>query len=109
MRISDWSSDVCSSDLVDTACERETVFFAVTGCLLPLWSRMPSSRITVYQMTTDDGQRILARVLSQEWADRSEERRGGNACVRTCRSRWSQYHSKKKNSTYLLSNTHADR
>src|SRR3546814_9082504 len=74
MRISDWSSDVCSSDLVDTACERETVFFAVTGCLLPLWSRMPSSRITVYQMTTDDGQRILARVLSQEWADNFVQR-----------------------------------
>src|SRR3546814_11372777 len=27
---------------------------------------------------------------------RSEERRVGNECVRTCRSRWSAYHSKKK-------------
>src|SRR3546814_14993843 len=28
---------------------------------------------------------------------RSEERRGGQGCVSTCRSRWSAYHSKKKN------------
>src|SRR3546814_17279270 len=27
---------------------------------------------------------------------RSEERRVGNECVSTCRSRWSPYHSKKK-------------
>src|SRR3546814_14542042 len=27
---------------------------------------------------------------------RSEERRVGKACVRTCRSRWSPYHTKKK-------------
>src|SRR3546814_12443574 len=30
---------------------------------------------------------------------RSEERRGGKACVRTCRSRWSPYHSNKKKLT----------
>src|SRR3546814_14508916 len=28
---------------------------------------------------------------------RSEERRVGHGCVSTCRSRWSPYHSKKKN------------
>src|SRR3546814_13417938 len=28
---------------------------------------------------------------------RSEERRGGKECVSTCRSRWSPYHEKKKN------------
>src|SRR3546814_18028884 len=30
---------------------------------------------------------------------RSEERRVGKECVSTCRSRWSPYHSKKKNNT----------
>src|SRR3546814_12545420 len=30
---------------------------------------------------------------------RSEERRVGKECVSTCRSRWSQYHKKKKNRT----------
>src|SRR3546814_17709144 len=33
---------------------------------------------------------------------RSEERRVGKECVSTCRSRWSPYHSKKKN-THLRS------
>src|SRR3546814_13341708 len=31
--------------------------------------------------------------------NRSEERRVGKECVSTCRSRWSQYHSKKKKKT----------
>src|SRR3546814_16763278 len=31
--------------------------------------------------------------------DRSEERRVGKGCVSTCRSRWSPYHKKKKEST----------
>src|SRR3546814_15327315 len=30
---------------------------------------------------------------------RSEERRVGKECVRTCRSRWSPYHKKKKTDT----------
>src|SRR3546814_17061675 len=29
-------------------------------------------------------------------SSRSEERRGGKECVSQCRSRWSQYHQKKK-------------
>src|SRR3546814_13165657 len=32
---------------------------------------------------------------------RSEERRVGKECVRTCRSRWSPYHSKKKTITEI--------
>src|SRR3546814_14970145 len=32
-----------------------------------------------------------ATALLQHWR-RSEERRGGKECVRTCRSRWSPYH-----------------
>src|SRR3546814_16565726 len=33
---------------------------------------------------------------------RSDERRGGNECVSTCRSRWSPYHLKKKQTTVPL-------
>src|SRR3546814_17985569 len=33
---------------------------------------------------------------------RSEERRVGNECVRTCRCRWSPYHSKKKKMTIII-------
>src|SRR3546814_14514911 len=32
------------------------------------------------------------RSLSQQFVERSEERRVGKECVRTCRSRWSPYH-----------------
>src|SRR3546814_12657602 len=35
----------------------------------------------------------------REFAGRSEERRVGKECVRTCRSRWSPYHYKKTNTT----------
>src|SRR3546814_17320802 len=35
---------------------------------------------------------------------RSEERRVGKECVSTCRSRWSPYHYKKKNTPYALQN-----
>src|SRR3546814_11400892 len=42
---------------------------------------------------------IAAQALSRDQTivtNRSEERRVGKACVSTCRSRWSPYHSKKK-------------
>src|SRR3546814_13153793 len=35
--------------------------------------------------------------ILDEHARRSEERRGGTECDSTCRSRWSQYHSKQHN------------
>src|SRR3546814_6026420 len=82
MRISDWSSDVCSSDLD-------------------------------YLVRLDDGREITVsaapdlrhkpgEVVGISWAaensdafppgGRSEERRVGNECVSTCRSRWSPSH-----------------
>src|SRR3546814_10847712 len=74
MRISDWSSDVCSSDL------RERLY--------PLPRRQPrgygSEQALVQLLRSVHG--VLAR--------RSEERRVGNECVSTCRSRWSPYHYK---------------
>src|SRR3546814_2676412 len=63
MRISDWSSDVCSSDL-DVL-------------------RAPDLQ--------GDGERIDAKA-EHRIANRSEERRVGKECVSTCRSRWSPYH-----------------
>src|SRR3546814_13912974 len=43
--------------------------------------------------------RTIGEVLMEQ--ERSEERRVGKECVSTCRSRWSQYHSKKNRLTYL--------
>src|SRR3546814_11505943 len=75
MRISDWSSDVCSSDLGDD--------------LAPEADR--TRRPTVAQMPQAD---IPDRLVRNE--RRSEERRVGKECVSTCRSRWSPYHQQKQ-------------
>src|SRR3546814_1454967 len=66
MRISDWSSDVCSSDLADGGPRRGA------------WLRA--------------GEAAADRVRDQPDGRRSEERRVGKECVSTCRSRWSPYH-----------------
>src|SRR3546814_16976843 len=73
MRISDWSSDVRSSDLSQCGVER----------LLPV-------RIRCCHAGVDD---LPVRC---HWKGSSEERRVGKECASTCRSRWSPYHSKKK-------------
>src|SRR3546814_14362189 len=49
----------------------------------------------------DDSRWREARSLENEDYRRSEERRGGKACVSTCRSRWSQANYKKKNISKL--------
>src|SRR3546814_3992712 len=70
VRISDWSSDVCSSDL------RQDSASSSTGSGLILCSS------TI----------ILRNSDSASLPNRSEERRVGKECVSTCRSRWSPYH-----------------
>src|SRR3546814_20334976 len=109
MRISDWSSDVCSSDL-DLDVTKGCV--AVAGGQ-PLKLRRGLRR-QVVQRTADDLARMVAegvvhprRHESQHQMAicfpypvghqtggvvRSEERRVGKECVSTCRSRWSPYH-----------------
>src|SRR3546814_5306691 len=76
MRISDWSSDVCSSDLSSTV--RMRVVLDI-GCLV--WSEQFDFA------AWDRAEHGLRFNLG-----RSEERRGGRECVSTCRSRWSPYH-----------------
>src|SRR3546814_11709408 len=96
MRISDWSSDVCSSDLdlgrLDIAQERDTP--SPQPC--EMRRRAPAAA----QIIAAD--RAIA-LLGQLRPPRSEERRVGKACVSTCRSRWSPYHQ--KNNRHLIQNT----
>src|SRR3546814_1717470 len=78
MRISDWSSDVCSSDLG---------IFDVRG--RPMRSRVHP----LWNVPTDGRQTLKRKVPGPCFHDpRSEERRVGKECVSTCRSRWSPYH-----------------
>src|SRR3546814_14307160 len=79
MRISDWSSDVCSSDLL-----RRTFLAMRFQALARLAAREAEHFVA--------GRGIEGRPHHP----RSEERRVGKECVSTCRSRWSPYHSKNK-------------
>src|SRR3546814_4018435 len=82
MRISDWSSDVCSSDL---SYDRFTSFgldeALPVAAVLALLALIP---LTIL--------RALRYDRRPELDARSEERRVGKECVSTCRSRWSPYH-----------------
>src|SRR3546814_15522868 len=78
MRISDWSSDVCSSDLYAKA--REIAERIARAAPLGVQAVLKATR--------------LAAV---EGEGRSEERRVGKEGVSTCRSRWSPYHLTKDN------------
>src|SRR3546814_8904367 len=73
MRISDWSSDVCSSDLDSGLFLREDAQQQYLRQRHQRAAREPPEHAKQHQR-------------------RSEERRVGKECVSTCRSRWSPYH-----------------
>src|SRR3546814_16323308 len=90
MRISDWSSDVSSSDL-------------------PCWAAAGAGRAVANQTASTARGRAGRRkpfirppdgttgnYRASRKQQRSEARRVGTECVSTCRSRWSPYHYKKK-------------
>src|SRR3546814_3207359 len=85
MRISDWSSDVCSSDLSPHSAFRASRRGGPENRAHPL----PAIHIG-----GGGGASPSARAAdrSDGRCRRSEERRVGKECVSTCRSRWSPYH-----------------
>src|SRR3546814_12807791 len=102
MRISDWSSDVCSSDLLlcSYAYSQDFVFGSLTsGDLKLAKSDLDSfSNAAVLNeygkayMVYDDTRGYTQLVVDYHVRIRSEERRVGKECVSTCRSRWWPYH-----------------
>src|SRR3546814_15000598 len=113
MRISDWSSDVCSSDL------RKARSATRNGTNAGIWRPSPlgapdfsrnASREYMDIVAVDIGGTNARFAIASVEAGRvlklgppltlksSEERRVGKECVSTCRSRWSPLHEKKKNS-----------
>src|SRR3546814_9473159 len=94
MRISDWSSDVCSSDLkVLTAARLENADVLVIadtyGVYVGDYER-PGEQAALERSPKIYGGVDEAEARAIE--SRSEERRVGKECVRTCSSRWSPYH-----------------
>src|SRR3546814_13765035 len=109
MRISDWSSDVCSSDLTATqsADTRKTIADQLSGVrdqLLALANTSDGQGRYLFG-GADDGSAPFSwngssadyhgdqtTVTAQIGSQRSEERRVGKECVSTCRTRWWPYH-----------------
>src|SRR3546814_1813115 len=85
MRISDWSSDVCSSDLMD-------IYDAGDHYLFLYVEHNSSRRIWMDGRTPPENTVPTSNGYSVGHWERSEERRVGKECVSTCRSRWSPYH-----------------
>src|SRR3546814_14842054 len=99
MRISDWSSDVCSSDLAGA---RRGIFWGhlmqqveLSATLndqiptLAVWLSGACFNVSVFSGTPKPDRGVI-RILTP--GERSEERRVGKECVSTCRSRWCAYH-----------------
>src|SRR3546814_2722308 len=111
MRISDWSSDVCSSDLFSIQIhvgmpavwiEKEERFSQRRPEALS-WRPHGRGRWRSFRegsalgsidvaILEDDEVVALSTILVVPQGFRSEERRVGKECVSTCRSRWSPYH-----------------
>src|SRR3546814_11192123 len=111
MRISDWSSDVCSSDLLLTRLGTEPKF---SGAGLSRINERSDTRKGVLAMSQPyarflhpfdvarhpDLEPEVKRAILASWASdrsavrdkRSEERRVGKECVSTCNCRGSSYH-----------------
>src|SRR3546814_4241173 len=100
MRISDWSSDVCSSDLPLFAEKARQLLTqdkvaAVFGCwtsvsrksVLPVFKELNG---LLFYPVQYEGEELEKNVFYT--GARSEERRVGKECVSTCRSRWSPAH-----------------
>src|SRR3546814_12709991 len=108
MRISDWSSDVCSSDLAPAP--KPAVAASYTG--LASWygakfhgrltasgERYDMAALTAAHQTLPFGSRVrVTNLANSRFVEvvRSEERRVGKEGVSKCRSRWSPYAETKK-------------
>src|SRR3546814_12393658 len=118
MRISDWSSDVCSSDLAsaDVIAAEDTRVTAKLlshlGLRVPmtpyhdhsdertraaLVARMEAEIVVLVSdagtpLISDPGYKLVRDARAAGRPIRSEARRVGKECVSTCRSRWSPYH-----------------
>src|SRR3546814_11379383 len=137
MRISDWSSDVCSSDLMLEMMKKpQTMRHCVTpdqasrgpqellkqsqgqckfskydfragrvNAVMQCNSRERGSMtVTTEGSFTPSSYATTSKMVMNSpmgTMNRSEERRVGKECVRTCRSRWSPYPYKKKKETNI--------
>src|SRR3546814_13509994 len=102
MRISDWSSDVCSSDLLGEELRRGDLRLQETPVAIRLPEQGAGSQRRAPELPGRQDETRLAQVGNactvggvgirlEARDDRSEERRVGKECVSKCRYRWSPY------------------
>src|SRR3546814_16731604 len=96
MRISDWSSDVCSSDLSSTASSYRLTAVRVRGRY-----ELAVEDVEAFAREREQPAPVSVRPGRREWG-RSDARRGGEECVSTCRSRGPVYHLKKTTSQIMI-------
>src|SRR3546814_17073040 len=101
MRISDWSSDVCSSDLGEGS-KLYLAAQAMSSMMTELGIAVDGGKDSLSMAATDGKEVIKApgQLVVAPYAlmtDRSETRSVGKECVSTCRSRWLAYNSKNTN------------
>src|SRR3546814_16321540 len=107
MRISYWSSDVCSSDLIFHTLD-PIPMYEVDGIHAHKFMNASEESLIVAcvisaNVTAPDHAFAFYAVWSATYADtRSEERRVGKECVSTCRSRWWPYNKKQTTIEYTL-------
>src|SRR3546814_20269827 len=103
MRISDWSSDVCSSDRASSRRRSGSCGTTAGGrrASRRRWRSRQLVDIHVWLLFEERNQDWLGRTVDEIQlplsktvitGQRSDERRVGKECVSTCRSRWSPYH-----------------
>src|SRR3546814_21037088 len=100
MRISDWSSDVCSSDLfladakcIGAICEGSPLPVNILrGKGAPTHKELAKLGVARISHGHQPWAAAMAWLTGQAAQVRSEERRVGKEWVSTCRSRWSPYH-----------------
>src|SRR3546814_20300342 len=104
MRISDWSSDLCSSDLTSIGSETDLKAASLDDVRNWFKTHYGAANATLVIAGDVDTATVKKKVelyfgdippgppLEHQGPWRSEERRVGKECVSTCRSRWTPYH-----------------
>src|SRR3546814_20649693 len=113
MRISDCSSDVCSSDLAPVFYVRADSPFKTMKDVVDYAKANPgklkfgvgtAASIDRMVVETMKIQQDLDMVVATHDSGRPEERRVGNEGVSTCRARGAAHNEKKKNKSYIYDN-----
>src|SRR3546814_16554598 len=108
MRISDWCSDVCSSDRQHAVFGRYPALAFALQEGRDLFKHAGVAQYMRIAGLDQYGALGVARIAGF-YNNRSEERRVGNECVSTCRSRWWTCHKKKNTSITTIAEQQEDK